>query len=168
VAVIRTRPEIKRDRMNLVYLRHSLSQLLRKLPLLINPLIAPENLDTLETNRRPIEHEVEMASKRSDPLENHFLERVVVKHDASNGVVTALILDTSLAIHSKGSVEETAYRQREIALDSSFADDVASLNPAVAVPQLGARFVDWRVGENHVAIQLQLARCCADSYGACG
>ena len=91
-----------------------------------------------------------MASKRSNPLHNHFLERVAAKHDASNGIVKLLVVDnSSLAFHPKSSIEEAAYRQwKGAALDCPLARNVASRNRAVAVPQLGARFVDRRVGED--------------------
>jgi len=92
-----------------------------------------------------------MASKRSDPLENHSLERVAVKHDASKWMIAKpLVVDnSSLAFHPKSSIEEAAYRQwKGAALDCPLARNVASRNLAVAVPQLGARFVDRRVGED--------------------
>jgi len=144
-------------------LRQSLSHLLRKLLLLINPLITTQNRNTFKTNRRPIKHKIKVTPQLSNPLRNRFLERRAVEYNTNNRVVKTLIVDSSLASHPKSSVEEPAYRQRKITLDCSFAGEVAPLDPIVAVPQLGARFMDGRVSEDHIAVKVHILRRSDDS-----
>lgn len=150
-------------------LRHSLSYLLREFLLLVDPLTAAQNVNPSEANRRPVEHEIKVPSMQSNPLRNRLLKRLASEYTtADNLTLTVHRLYPRDALYSESSVEETADCQWHVAFDGAFAGDVAFRVQAVRVQQRGRRFVGWRVGEDHIAVNLHFVRRCNCSHGAVG